>query len=312
MALRQIGLRRDARSASRGALRARAASELIHTSATMRVLFVLLLTGDACSLFMPPPNPIGVVGQVAELVLRARLRTVTECKVEVRGQASKAVLAGSVDGVRVRGTNWCTPLNLSCRSIDLQVGRTALDFGALLSKRTIVLQQPAVGEASVRFTQEDWSSFLAHPRMLDCVRERQRRHPAPITFARGGVRMLLPSAASLGSSAVGAVEFGVSWDGTPLVARLWQPSGGPAVVETRGGDGASEPPPVRTAAAAEEWLAALFNGLLLNLDGCELGFRSMRLVPPPRTSAVGQPAAAELVLDLAVCVRKFPSLAINF
>lgn len=276
---------------------------------TMRLVLLVVLTQSACSLFMPPPSPVGVLGQVAELVLRARLRTVTECKVEVRGEASKAVLTGSVDGVRVRGTNWCTPLQLSCRSLDLQVGRTALDFGALLSKRTIVLQQPAVGDASVRFTQEDWSSFLAHPRMLDCVRERQRREPAAITFARGGVRMLPARADGVGSSP-GAVEFDVLWEeSTPLVARLWQQPGGLAVVETRarGADDVDQLARTR----ADEWLTALFNGLLLDLDGCELGFRSMRVVPSP-TVGRQQGAAAELVLDLAVCVRKFPSLNINF
>ena len=49
-----------------------------------------------------------------------------------------------------------------------------------------------------------------------------------------------------------------------------------------------------------DWLVGFFEGLVLDLDGCELRFRSLRVV------------ADELELGLGVRVRSFPSLDINF
>jgi hypothetical protein len=65
------------------------------------------------------------------------------------------------------------------------------------------------------------------------------------------------------------------------------------------------------AEACGPWLAALFQDLVLNLDGCELSFRSLRV--EGSGGGDGRKAvAAELVLELSVCVRSFPILNINF
>ena len=55
---------------------------------------------------------------------------------------------------------------------------------------------------------------------------------------------------------------------------------------------------------AMAWLARLFAELVLDLDGCALSFRRLRVAP-----AASEP---ELVLQLGVCVTSFPSLEINF
>ena len=54
-------------------------------------------------------------------------------------------------------------------------------------------------------------------------------------------------------------------------------------------------------------MAALFTGLVLDLDGCELRFRSLRV------EGGGSAASPmQLTLGLGVRVRAFPSLDINF
>ena len=58
-------------------------------------------------------------------------------------------------------------------------------------------------------------------------------------------------------------------------------------------------------AAANVWLARLFETLLLDLDGCELTFERLRIIGEER-------GAPLLELTLDVCVRRFPSLEINF
>ena len=51
---------------------------------------------------------------------------------------------------------------------------------------------------------------------------------------------------------------------------------------------------------AAAFLSTFFNGLVIDLDGCELTFSTLDV------------SAVELSLGLAVCVRKFPSPFINF
>ena len=76
-----------------------------------------------------------------------------------------------------------------------------------------------------------------------------------------------------------------------------------------------------TSGAAAHFLSAFFNTLTIDLDGCELSFRALRLQPAGAAGAAaerrGAAAAAaggelELQLELGVCVRRFPSPFVNF
>ena len=122
----------------------------------------LLLIAAAAGLFpLAPPNPAQLLSKVAELVLRTRLKTSGKVAVDV--QDGGAMFVGRVNGVRVTGSDWITPLRLSCRQLDVSVGQTAIDFGALATQQKILLQKPSVGSAKITFTAEDWSNFLSHP-----------------------------------------------------------------------------------------------------------------------------------------------------
>ena len=98
------------------------------------------------------------------------------------------------------------------------------------------------------------------------------------------------------------VNFPVQWGSTTLSARLWQPPGSMARVEAKKTPG-GEPD-----AEASAWLQALFNELVLDLDGCALSFQRLQLVP----GQGGDAAACTLALNLALRVRSFPSLDVNF
>ena len=87
---------------------------------------------------------------------------------------------------------------------------------------------------------------------------------------------------------------------------------------------------------AAAFLSDFFDNLTVDLDGCELSFRKLRLQPAAAAAATGvgaaaaaRPAAAvaprgvaagggelggelELQLELGVCVRRFPSPFVNF
>jgi len=269
----------------------------------MRILSVWLLVSAppaaAMNLFnLAPPSPVTVLAStVAELVLRARLREVQ--KVEVHVDSSPAgLLAGRVDGVSVSGRGWCTPMRLSCRSVQLNVGTTALDIPALLSSRRIVLQSPATGTATICFSPADWDNFLRHPLLLASLKQRRTAAPAPEVLFRPGARVLPPPF----NEHAGGIQFPVEWDGQPLIARLSQRrTDGQVVVETRASGRRLDPSDASDVADASEWLKSFFETLVVDLDGCALTFRGMRTV-----------RSAELSLDLDVCVRSFPSLDVNF
>ena len=110
--------------------------------------------------------------------------------------------------------------------------------------------------------------------------------------------------------------------GAPLSATLSQPANGGG---GGGGGGALVvvAPPTEdeavdeTSGAAAHFLSAFFNTLTIDLDGCELSFRALRLQTAGAAGARGGAAAAaggelELQLELGVCVRRFPSPFVNF
>ena len=157
-----------------------------------------------------------------------------------------------------------------------------------------MLRTPARGSAQIRFSATDWDHFLVHPLLNTALKSRAQQpgERADVAFsARGGTR--------LRTDGGDVVEFPVRFDGVELTAALSQGSDGSVVC-------IAQPAGTDAAASAGPWLAGLFSNLVLDLDGCELRFRALR-VEQPRPNA-----APELALQLDVCVRAFPSLDINF
>ena len=288
-------------------------------------------------------NPARLLGQVAELVLRSRLRTCDSCRVDVGVDPASIMCvytslsllfalpppplsstqhclspdrrtfhthasrrSGGVSSVRVSGERWCTPMGLACGALDIEVGATAIDLGALVTERRIVIKRPALGVATLRFTAADWDAFLLHPKMAECV-ERKRGSdgssaPSAVGFRRaGGTRLHLADA----SGRSGFVSFPTRFDGEPCHAELSQRADGSVECTARPMAPAEADPANGAAQRCGPWLAELFADLVLDLDGCELTFDKLRLEQ-------GTVETAELVLQLDVCVRKFPSLDINF
>ena len=234
-----------------------------------------------CLFPSPPADATGaLIARVAELALRARLRSASLVEVDVRSNAFE-ILSGRVQGVGVRGTAWRTPLDLSCSALNFDVGATEVDLPAVVSKQRILLKRPATGAAVVSFSGADWASFLAHPLVSDAV----TRAKLPVGFGRDGAKV-----------SADAVEFVARWrdSGAEDVVRLSQAPSQPVVGVAAGGDDAD-------AAARAAVLAEFFGSIRLDLDGCELKFRSMAV----------RRQLLEVTLD--VNVRRFPNpMTINF
>jgi len=244
-------------------------------------MLVFASAATPCLFPSPPADATGaLIARVAELALRARLRSASLVEVDVRSNAFE-ILSGRVQGVGVRGTAWRTPLDLSCSALNFDVGATEVDLPAVVSKQRILLKRPATGEAVVSFSGSDWASFLAHPLVADAV----TRAKLPVSFGRDGAMV-----------SADAVEFVARWrdSGVEDVIRLSQAPSQPVVGVAAGGDDAD-------AAARAAALAEFFGSIKLDLDGCELKFRSMAV----------RRQLLEVTLD--VNVRRFPNpMTINF
>ena len=267
-----------------------------HVRVAVRGVFLsfLALLAPAEAL-LPPPDPAVLLSSVAKLVLRSRLRELQSVDVQVRAGPA-AILGGGVDGVRVSGRGWCTPMMLSCRMLDVNVGRTAIDVPSLVSTRRILLQRPAEGEAKMRFSGADWQNFLRHPLFSAALANRRLIVPCPeLSFA-----------ATRATVQPKGIEFSLQWGNEAVVARLFQTRDDRVEALVRADDACGtllkgeSVIDAQTAQTASDWLVGFFESLVLDLDGCELQFRSLKII------------ADELELRLGVHVRSFPSLDINF
>jgi len=75
------------------------------------------------------------------------------------------LVTGTLDGVVVKGVAWQSPLNLSARLLEVQVGSSQVDIPRTLQTRNIQLRNVPSGAGRVRFTTEDFKNFLDHPLM---------------------------------------------------------------------------------------------------------------------------------------------------
>ena len=67
-----------------------------------------------------------------------------------------------------------TPMLLSCRVLDVNVGRTAVDVQSLVASRRILLRSAAMGDATMVFDGDDWRNFLDHPLMAAAIDDASR------------------------------------------------------------------------------------------------------------------------------------------
>lgn len=280
-------------------------AHLIHASLSppvamyllVNILGVLFVATDALLSPFAPPDPVSqALSGVAKIVLESRLQELQSVDVQVRA-SPLAILSGGVDGVRVSGRGWCTPMRLSCRELDVSVGRTAIDVQALVSSRRILLQRAAEGDATMVFSGADWQHFLEHPLMAAAIANRRCTLPCPCISFAGSRAVVRPD----------GVEFTLRWGEHALQARLYQRQGGQVVASVRADDlvvvepaAAAADVDADTARLAAMWIVGLFENLVLDLDGCELRFRSLRA------------ATDKLELRLGVRIRSFPSLDITF
>ncbi|GLC35963.1 hypothetical protein PLESTB_000524000 [Pleodorina starrii] len=299
------------------------------------------------------------VETIAAAALRARLRSHGKVAVSVTASAWD-LLAGRVGGAKVEGRLWESPLGLTARVLDVQVGLVELDLPAVFAQQRIVLRNTPVGSARVVFNADDFGAFLQHPLVTTAARRAVQGRP--FLFDREGVVIapgsrgsdgcvlfsgLLPASGQRYQLTMRPARGGraVAVAATPVGAARDIPSGGGAApTATQGGQqqqavrstssaaGAAAGPlgavSLATAGSGDEdplvsgELSRFFSGLLVDLQGAELAFSSMRVYggsaagsrrvsgSSGEASVAGSEAVLEL--DLRATVRSFPPLNLQF
>eukprot|EP00208_Stichococcus_sp_RCC1054_P006938 CAMPEP_0206147730 /NCGR_PEP_ID=MMETSP1473-20131121/34366_1 /ASSEMBLY_ACC=CAM_ASM_001109 /TAXON_ID=1461547 /ORGANISM="Stichococcus sp, Strain RCC1054" /LENGTH=351 /DNA_ID=CAMNT_0053544799 /DNA_START=285 /DNA_END=1340 /DNA_ORIENTATION=- len=287
----------------------------------------------------------GFLEAVAAAALQSRLRqhSLVRASIDCDGFT---LLQGRVRSVAIAGRDWISPLGLSAVILEVSLGRAELDVGAILQQQRILLRGVPVGSGRIVFTAPQFGAFLRHPLMIE----------AAATAVQGHSFDFDSEAVYDGES--GAVLMSGLWRGDDQHYRLRMvPSGSAAIVQAAPQDasavgtaaaagataavrsllsdsaespGASEATAVATrptlqasgASVVATELTAFFSGLTLDLQGPELRYAGMQVVPfqqlggrmgvlppafhnslPPLPPGAGGAAGRDVVLDLRLTCR---------
>jgi hypothetical protein len=213
-------------------------------------------------------SPAELLGRVAEVGLKLKLRSHGQVKVAVTSSASQ-LMSGKVDSVTVEGTEWTSPKQLTCRQLRVEVGATAIDLPGLVQRQEIRILTPGKGLACIALNSRDWSSLLVHP-LVSGVTPLVGSPPEPLRFLRQGRIEVANRRSLLAVSAGGKVlrfsleqspksDTNGKWGGGALVRPLRQTS-----TEVRNMEEEVEEEAIAHA------LSAWFSQLVLDLDGYDM------------------------------------------
>lgn len=233
-----------------------------------------------------------------KLALRSRLASLGGVDARVLSDA-RALLKGKFGGLRVTGLGWRTPLELTARVLEVEVGEVRVDLADLVWRRRLQLRNTPVGRTSFLLTPGDLGRFTQHPVFLKaaarCV------DGAAFEFEPGSVRIVPPEGNVAAAAGTGRVMMEGRWVGdgeryrVVMVPFATAKTGGAAEAAAPAAAAAQppklqvgaqhlprsgQPPNAAGAAAVARGLADFFTSLAIDLQGVELERPRLAVVPP--------------------------------
>lgn len=104
-----------------------------------------------------------LISSLAIIALKLRLKSQSSVRCTVQSSSKDLLLKQSVGPVSVKGRDWVSPLQLTCKAIQADVNTCLLDMNSVLTKRKLILLEPAKGTAMIAFNNVDFGNFLHHP-----------------------------------------------------------------------------------------------------------------------------------------------------
>ena len=243
-----------------------------------------------------------LISQLAVMALKLRLKNHSGVKCDVQSSVG-SLLRSSIGPVSVKGKDWASPLGLTCRYIEANVDRCQLDMNSVVSKRKLILVEPAIGKAMVSLNAQDFGNFVTHPLLLK---------QAPMLKNRGKFEFLKDNVEIQVDS--GVVVFYGKVMGALFKCELQRGSLEKARIDVSHVPSTSDPEnddiSMNMSAIELELtnvITDFFNELVFELDGTFLNFSDMKVHVGNSSSST-----PSLLMALAITVRKFPSPGIEF
>jgi hypothetical protein len=208
------------------------------------------------------------------------------------------LLKSAIGPVSVKGKDWASPLGLTCRYIEANVDRCQLDMNSVLSKRKLILVEPAIGKAMVSLNAQDFGNFVTHPLLLK--QAPVLKNGEKIEFLKDNVEIQVET---------GVVVFYGKMMGELYKCELQRGSMQKARIDVSHAINSDDSSRNMSLVASEltNVISNFFNDLVFELDGTFLSFSDMKV-------HVGNASTSNpsLLMALTITVRKFPSPGIEF
>jgi len=268
-----------------------------------------------------------LISNLAVIALKSRLAQNSGVACEVSALSPDILFSGAVGPVSVKGRGWGSPLGLTCRAIEANVEKCAIDINYAITKRKLLLTEPAIGKAMIALDTVDFGNFITHPLF---------KAQAPTLSGTGehGLFEFVKEGVDITSNpnedAEGVIKFYGYCLGKRWRCELRRGSGNTvpsnqAVVDVTPAPLASTSTSTSTTSIDElqkqsreisALLSTFFNALVFELDGVYLSFKDLFI----HTSSgirkskdrAAHAQASHVLIALAIKVRKLPSSSAQF
>ena len=231
-----------------------------------------------------------LIETVASSILSFNLKKQTSVTVSVNSDDFEALTRGKVREVQIKGTDWSSKKNLTCKSLDISVGEVEVDYGKIVTTGRIEIKKPGGrGRAKLFMSFEDFRNFLKHPLTNEALNE---------------VRMTFEDEAPKRDEASSRLVLKAIFDEERNEVRTFQMQ--PLddervdVCDVSSGTSSSNSSSSSSSSEQAERVKRFFETLELDLMGTKLRYRNMRVLENG------------VALDLNVLVEKFPPPVIDF
>jgi len=230
----------------------------------------------------------GLISNLAIAALERRLGD--DARVDCIVQAEPHdLLLGRVGPVVVKGTEWCSPLGMSCRAIEAKVGNCMLDMASVVQRQKLILNVPARGSALVTFNAQDFGNFLNHP----LLKPPQYKYNGEIYTLKFQDNVIIDPKTS-------SITFHTQFLNSIYKCILTRSANEAKIQVLPAGENITDE--IRNISLELSRIVTnYFNSLIFDLEGTFVSYKDMALNED-----------GEVILELNILVKKFPSRKLKF
>jgi len=234
----------------------------------------------------------GLISNLAIAALERRLGddAAVDCIVQAEPHD---LLLGRVGPVVVKGTEWKSPLGMSCRAIEAKVGNCMLDMANVIQRQKLILNVPARGSALVTFNANDFGNFLNHP-LLKSPQYKYNGQIQNLKFLKNNIVI---------DPATSSVTFHIEVLNSNWKCILTRSTNEAMIQVTPSSEinNMSIEKIANISSQLSTIVTKYFNSLIFDLEGTFVSYKDMALN-----------GEGEVILELNILVKKFPSRKLKF